>query len=59
MKMCLDCGKVIPAGRLEIFPNTQWCVGCADKHSQGASYDYTHVVSQSSSSGRNGFAKSD
>jgi RNA polymerase-binding transcription factor DksA len=56
---CLGCGKTIPAGRLEIFPHTRFCVGCVDKHPQGVSYDYSHVVAQSSSSGRNGFAKSD
>ena len=29
---CLDCGEIIPAGRLEFLPGTNYCVGCADKN---------------------------
>ena len=32
MCKCLVCGNQIPAARLELLPDTEWCVKCADKH---------------------------
>ena len=32
MCKCFDCGNEIPAARLEFLPDTEYCVGCADKH---------------------------
>ena len=32
MCKCFDCGNEIPSARLEFFPDTEYCVGCADKH---------------------------
>ena len=29
---CLDCENKIPNARLEFFPDTNYCVNCADKH---------------------------
>ncbi len=30
---CAACGKPIPEARLEILPNSEYCVSCAEKHS--------------------------
>lgn len=32
MCKCHDCGNPIPPVRLELLPNTEFCVKCADKH---------------------------
>jgi len=32
MNNCDDCGNLIPAARLELLPDTEYCVKCADKH---------------------------
>jgi RNA polymerase-binding transcription factor DksA len=32
MCKCLDCGNTISPARLELLPDTEWCVKCADKH---------------------------
>jgi len=32
MCKCLDCGSQIPPARLELLPDTEYCVKCADKH---------------------------
>lgn len=29
-KLCVKCGKEIPAGRLEALPNTTTCVACSN-----------------------------
>ena len=29
---CLDCGNEIPEARLNMIPNAEYCVNCADKH---------------------------
>lgn len=31
-RMCHDCGGTIAEARLDLFPHTEWCVNCADKH---------------------------
>ena len=31
---CHECGGVIPPARLEAMPDTDYCVKCADKHSE-------------------------
>ena len=33
MKCCESCGIQIPAARLELIPDTEYCVGCIDKNS--------------------------
>jgi len=32
MTKCYDCGDTIPEGRLEIYPDTEYCVKCSDNH---------------------------
>ena len=32
MSKCHDCGNSIPTARLELLPDTEYCVNCADKH---------------------------
>lgn len=31
---CHDCGNLIPPARMEAMPNTDYCVKCADKHTE-------------------------
>jgi hypothetical protein len=31
---CHECGTKIPPARLEAMPDTDYCVKCADKHSE-------------------------
>ena len=31
---CHDCGKPIAPARLEAMPGTEYCVNCADKHTE-------------------------
>lgn len=32
MQKCCDCSNIIPPARLDVFPDTEYCVKCADKH---------------------------
>ncbi len=34
MKHCLECGNQIPSARIEAMPDTDYCVNCADKHTE-------------------------
>lgn len=29
---CYDCGAIIPPERIEVMPDTRFCVKCVDKH---------------------------
>lgn len=29
---CIDCNNKIPDARLEIMPDTEYCINCSDKH---------------------------
>ena len=31
---CFDCGNDIPKARLDAMPDTDYCVKCADKHTE-------------------------
>jgi hypothetical protein len=31
---CSDCGNVIPEARIEAVPDTEYCVNCADNHTE-------------------------
>ena len=31
---CHECGTIIPPARLEAMPDTDYCVKCADKHTE-------------------------
>lgn len=31
---CFECNNEIPAVRLEAMPNTEYCINCADKHTE-------------------------
>lgn len=31
---CEDCGVQIPSLRMEACPDTRWCVGCVDQHTE-------------------------
>ena len=31
---CFDCGNEIPEARLQAVPDTDYCVKCADKHTE-------------------------
>lgn len=54
---CEDCHKTIPKERLEILPDTRWCVGCSGKHPQ-LTYDAELVCAKASPSGQNGWSPS-
>lgn len=30
--VCADCGEAIAEARLEILPNSEYCVSCAERH---------------------------
>ncbi|MSS71814.1 MAG: hypothetical protein EXS64_10035 [Candidatus Latescibacteria bacterium] len=34
-KTCRDCGKTIPAARLEVVPETSRCIVCQEKFEKG------------------------
>jgi len=34
VRYCIDCGNEIPEIRLEFCPDTDYCTGCVDKHSE-------------------------
>ncbi len=55
---CLDCNAIIPEERLQILPQTKYCIKCSDAHDDRV-IDLEYVTSKSSSSGRNGFAPKD
>lgn len=56
IKKCRKCDEVIPAGRLEILPNTEYCVRCADSVVKRIN-DPEYYCAKSSHGGQNGFAK--
>ena len=31
---CFDCGTTIPAARIQVMPDTEYCVRCEDKHTE-------------------------
>ena len=31
---CLECGTPIPEARMKAVPDTDYCVGCVDKHTE-------------------------
>jgi hypothetical protein len=38
---CADCGNKIPDARLEILPDTEYCLACSDRHT----FKYvTHMI---------------
>jgi len=32
--VCVDCGQLIDAPRLEAYPTAERCIGCQDRHEQ-------------------------
>ena len=34
MRYCFDCGCEIPLYRLEMMPDTDYCIKCSDKNSE-------------------------
>jgi RNA polymerase-binding transcription factor DksA len=55
---CIDCGAEIPKARLELLPNTTYCVKCSERHPP-ASADPNDVCAKSSITIRNGFGPKD
>lgn len=55
-KDCAACGQPIPLVRLDILPNTTFCVACTDKNSPKVVHDPEVLCSKASPSGQNGFA---
>ncbi len=56
---CKSCGDKIPEARLEILPNTEYCVKCADGNAPPVVHDPDKICLKSSATGRNGFAPKD
>lgn len=56
---CEVCGKPIPAIRLELLPDTTYCVKCSAEHAPVRVYDPEEICAKSSLSCANGFAPSD
>ncbi len=57
-RLCDDCLAGIPNERLEILPDTRYCVKCAENHPLPAP-DPNTLCAKSAGSARNGFGKSD
>ena len=55
---CEDCGQEIPVERLEVLPDTRYCVKCAADHPLPTP-DPNILCAKSSQSARNGWGKSD
>lgn len=55
---CRDCGVEIPKERLELLPNTAYCVKCAERHPP-PSVDPNLVCARPSITVQNGFGPSD
>jgi len=56
---CKACGNKIPQARLEVLPNTEYCVKCADNNTPQVIRDPDKLCVKSSNTGRNGFAPND
>lgn len=55
---CADCGKAIPKARLEVLPNTLYCVKCSAKQPAVLWHDPDEVCAKASPSGQNGWSPS-
>lgn len=56
---CEVCGRAIPAVRLELLPDTTFCVKCSAEHAPIRVYDPEEICAKPSLSCANGFAPSD
>lgn len=56
---CEVCGKAIPAIRLELIPDTTFCVSCSAKHAPKVFHDPDVICARSSLNCSNGFGPSD
>lgn len=57
-KKCSNCGKVIPAARLEALPDTTTCVECSKRNPKKLDTSFVEI-SEASPINRNGFAPKD
>lgn len=55
-KNCEACEEPIPLARLDVFPNTKYCVKCVDANSPKIVRDPEEICAKSSPSGQNGFS---
>lgn len=53
--VCEDCGEQIPEERLEVLPNTKYCVKCSENHPLPTP-DPEILCAKSSPSGQNGWS---
>lgn len=58
MKKCSVCGKEIQPERLEILPNTPFCVKCSGSHAPAVVHDPNTLCAKASPSGANGWSPS-
>lgn len=56
VKHCENCGEKIPAERLQVLPNTLYCVKCVDKHGPKKVWDPEVICAKASPGGQNGFS---
>jgi hypothetical protein len=57
-KHCEDCGEIIPVERLEVLPNTKYCVKCSISHPL-PDPDPNILCARASLSSQNGFSPKD
>lgn len=55
-KKCSVCGVDIPSDRLEVLPDTEYCVKCSGIHQKKKHYDPEIYCAKSSLSGQNGWS---
>lgn len=55
-KCCQQCGDDIPVERLQLLPDTLYCVKCVDKHGPKKVWDPEVVCAKASLGGQNGFS---
>jgi hypothetical protein len=58
-KSCKHCGEAIPSERLEVLPDTEYCIKCVDKHGPKVVHDPHELCAKASVSCQNGFAAGD
>lgn len=56
VKNCIICNTPIPEERLEVLPDTLYCVKCSGSHADKKVYDPEVYCAKSSPSGQNGWS---
>jgi RNA polymerase-binding transcription factor DksA len=58
-RLCVVCEKPIPKVRLELLPDTEYCVKCSVEHAPKVVHNPDVICAQPSISNQNGFGAKD